>query len=369
MKERKSLIKTLIFIIFVFVLLIGGAIIYNKFFFSKTYVETEELMRDAAISYLKANKNKLPKVINNSTTVKSDTLIKQGYMKDLSKYLKDGKSCSGEVIVTNINGNYRYAPYLDCGKNYETLSFMEYINKNVKVVKNEEGLNQVNDTLVYKGDNVDNYIKLGGKMYRIVKFVDGKAVIIYTDVAIKTLWDDRYNIITEKNTGINDYEVSRIKAYLDSLYEKTGEDRLLGSRSRLLMVSHDLSIGKRSITDNDKSGKLENALKLSNQYIGLLPVSDYLNASLDENCTGLLEDNASKSCSNYNYLNRYKYNWWTVTANSKNTFRAFVVNKDEDMVISTNANSYAHVRPVFHISSDAIYVSGKGTKKNPFVIK
>lgn len=369
MKEKKSLIGMFIFIICVFVILIGGALIYNKFFFSKTYTETEELMREAAISYFKANNSKLPKVINNSTTIKVDTLVKQGYIKDLGKYLKGAKSCSGEVIVTNINGDYRYAPYLDCGKKYQTISFIDYIKDNVKIVVNDNGLNNLNDTLVYRGDNVDNYLKIGGKIYRIVKFVDGKAVIILTDNSTETIWDNRYNVITSSNTGINDYEVSRIKDYLNALYEETGENRLLGKRSRMLVVSHNLPIGKRCNADNDKSGKLENAQVLENQYIGLLTVSDYLNASLDENCTGVLEDNASKPCSNYNYLNRYKYNWWTVTANSKNTFRAYVVNKDEDIVKSTNASDKAYVRPVLYISSDAIYVSGNGTKDKPFVIK
>ena len=46
-------------------------------------------------------------------------------------------------------------------------------------------------------------------------------------------------------------------------------------------------------------GSIEKSSLLEKQYIGLLPLYDYINASIDTNCNSAL----TESCTNYNYLN------------------------------------------------------------------
>lgn len=361
--EKKHLIMAGIFIISIIIILFGGALIYNKIFYKKSYSEVETIMLNAAQEHFKKYKEKLPKNINDTITLTDDTLVKSGEMNSIDSYLKDkNNNCSGEVKVTNINGDYRYTVMLDCGKAHQTKKFMNYINENVNIVTSGNGLYELNNELVYRGDNVDNYIKLNNQTYRIVKFKDGHPFIIHTDKSTSTEWDNRYNIEKDDTSGINNYEISRIRTYLNDLYESNAADALLSETTRLLVTQYDLPIGKRNDNDTDKTGKLENAKVLTGQYIGLLPIYDFLNASLDENCTTTI----SKSCSNYNYLSKYKNTWWTITANSENTYKSYRIN---DIAGTTNTSNNAYIRPVFYLVDDAIYVSGDGSSTNPFIIK
>ena len=290
-------------------------------------------------------------------------LVKAEDMNSIASYLKDeNTSCEGEVTVTNINGNYRYTSILDCGENsYQTKKLLDYINDYVTPVTSGNGLYELNNELVYRGDDVDNYIKLGDITYRIVKYTDGKPVIIYTGKEYSSVWDDRYNIEREDTSGINDYKVSRIKEYLNNLYDGS---TFLSKENKLLVTQHDLAIGKRSNADNDKTGSLEKSEIIEGEYVGLLPLNDYLNASLDANCT----QTDSRSCFNYNYLSKYKYNWWTMTANSKSTYKTYRINGSGSAnATMTNGNGY--VRPVLYLASDTIYVLGNGSKNNPFIVR
>ena len=364
--ETKNLIIVGIFVVSIIIILFGGALIYNKFFYKKSYNEVEEIMVDAALEYLEKYEKKLPQNVNDAITLKEDTLVSSGLINSIDSYVKskDGNTCTGEVKVTKIGEDkYRYIAFIDCGENiYQTKSFNDYVNENVEIVSNGDGLYSLNNELVYRGDQVNNYIKLGGKIYRIVKIQDGTTVVIFTDKSTSTNWDDRYNIEKDDFAGINNYETSRIRTYLNNLYKSTGEDAFLSNSVKLLVTQYDLPIGKRSNSDTDKTGSLEKAMVLTEQYIGLLPISDFLNASLDVNCTTTV----SKSCFNYNYLSKYKYAWWTSTANSKNTYKVYRI----DGVASTvNASGNAYVRPVLHLAKDIVYVSGDGSYNKPFIVK
>lgn len=358
----KKLFIIAVSFVLIIILILVGALLYNKMLYSKTHSEVEVIMENAAERYFDRYEEKLPKEINNQTTVSAKTLVKTGLMKDLEDYLKDS-SCTGEVTATKIDDkNYRYSTILDCGEDYKTITLNEYINENVEITTTGEGLYELNNELVYRGEIVNNYLKLNGNIYRIVKFVDGHPVVILTEITENTSWDTQYNVTTGANTGINDYNTSSIKNYLNNMYKGNDEGSLLSEKTRLLVTSYNVSIGKRCNDDTNKTGELENAMTFNDQYIGLLPLNDYLNASLDTNCT----NSNSPSCANQNYLSKYKYPWWTATANSKNTFKAYLVDKT---ATSTEVHEKGYVRPVLHLVSDAIYVSGDGTKENPFKIK
>lgn len=363
MKDKKSLIIMGIIIISLIIILFGGALIYNKFFFMKSYNEVESIMKDATVKYFEKYEEKLPSNINDSITVSVDTLVKNNMMDTIVSYTKDNSvTCDGEVRVTNINGDYRYATTLDCGDTYTTQTLTDYIDENVSIVTSGNGLYNMDGVLVYRGDSIDNYLKLNGKVYRIVKFFNGHPVIILTDNSESVQWDNRYNINNDSDSGINDYDKSRIKEYLNKVYKSNTEGSLLNNETRMLVTSYDLPIGRRKNADTDKTGVLENAKVLTNQYIGLLTVSDFLNASLDDNCNSTI----AESCKNYNYLNKFKYTWWTVTANSTNTYKVYTIDKTASTALPS---SQAYIRPVFQLAKDAIYVSGDGSKNNPFIVK
>ena len=370
---KKAIIILVMFIILVIVILFGGAFVYNKFFYKKTYNEVETIMLDAGKSYYSDHSDRLPKELNGKISISASALAKADKMKTISEYLKDDDiKCSGHVDVTNLGSNYRYVSKLDCGDNYKTKTFLDYLNKNNSVVTDGDGLYNLNDTFVFRGDNVNNYVRFYTqkddykKKYRIVKFTGDYIELIYTENIDTTAWDDRYNIEKDNTVGINDYNVSSIKKYLQDLYDgKT----IFNSYAKNLIIPHSISLGKRDDNDTDKSGSLENATILENQYIGLLPLSDFLNASLDKNCTSSI----SASCQNYNYLSKFVRTWWTATASKKNSYQVYKISGKNygygGYSSLSTANSKALPRFVVYVSRDAMFVSGDGTKKNPYIIK
>ena len=144
----KKLLHIGIFLISIIIIILGGALIYNKFFFKKNYTEVEKVMLEAAKEYYTKHEEKLPQNIGETVSVTIDTLIKNKHMETIKKYTKSNVTCDGEVIVTNINKDYRYTPVLDCGKKYQTQTFTDYINKNVdnlsKVVDTDKMKNSCN---------------------------------------------------------------------------------------------------------------------------------------------------------------------------------------------------------------------------------
>ncbi len=360
--EKKKLYLAGGFLLAIVIILFGGAFLYNRFFYKKSYSEIEDIMVSASQNYLKKNKDRLPKQYNEVLTLTESDLTSASEMKTIAEYLKnDSIACTGNVNVTNINGEYRYIPELDCGEKYKTLKFIDYIKKTVKIVENGNGLYQLNDELVYRGDNVKNYVKFSGKTYRIVKFSDDSPVIIYTEKTDNAVWDDRYNIDKNSNLGINDYSVSRIKDVVDKIYKN---EKIISKDQKLMVIAHNLNVGKRSENDTDKTGGLEKSAIIENQFIGLLPLSDYLNASLDQNCV----KSTSPSCMNYNYLSKFRYSWWTMTATNTNSFQVYKVGATKNAELSSAVGS-GYLRHVLYLTKDALYVSGTGTSSDPYILK
>ena len=98
--------------------------------------------------------------------------------------------------------------------------------------------------------------------------------------------------------------------------------------------------------------------------IGLLTVSDYINASTDANCKSTL----SKSCQNYNYLKISNDIWWLATADSANTSDVYYVT-DEGYILSSSASISLTIRPTIMLNNNVMIKGGKGTNSNPFVLK
>ncbi len=357
---KKAIIIAISFFILIIIIIFGGAFLYNKFFYKRSYTEIEDIMLNAAKSHMKQHKDDLPKELNQSVTLSVDDLVREEEMQDISEYTKDKSlQCVGNIIVTLMNQNYRYTPILDCDNKYTTVKFIDYIKEKAPIVENGNGLYNLNEELVYRGDNVNNYIKLSGKMYRIVKFSSDEAVIIYTDKSDAVVWDNRYNIEKNGAYGINDYSVSKVRDYLNKVYSNS---TFFDDDAKMLVVPYSLNIGKRSIKDTDKSGQIEKGAVMENQFIGLLPIYDFMNASLDVNCTTAV----SPSCVNYNFLSKFQAEWWSVTGSKLNTYNVYRISGNGSTVF---ANGLGVARYVLHLAKDAIYVSGDGTSDNPYIVK
>ena len=225
----------------------------------------------------------------------------------------------------------------------------------------------MNGEKVYRGDDVNNYVQLDNALFRIVKVTsDNKILLILdeTDSSISTYYDNRYNTDRGFNSGFNDYKISRMYEYLDNLYNNRLDVQLLSNNDKEKLTPFNLCIGKRTSSDTTNNNSIECSEVLENQMIGLLTVSDYLNASLDVNCRKTID----RSCQNYNYLKLSSTDWWLVTGNSLNSYEAYYV-RSGGYLDESNASSYKKVRPTIMLDNNVMIKSGNGSSSNPFILK
>lgn len=339
-----------------------------------TYEGIENKMISASKSYFSKHKSKLPQENNEEVEISASILAEEGYMKNITKYQKSKSvTCTGKVNVIKSGDYYYYSPYLNCGDKYTTAYFSDKLLDNV--VNDGDGLylseqyydGNVEKAYIYKGEYVKNYIAFGNnkELWRIVKINPDRTIMIIqaepnNKVYSKVTWDNRYNIDIGSNVGINNFEESRIRRRLLSYYNN--EDYFNDDLKEKL-VSKKVCIGGRHIKDSKNDGSIE-CKKMSDTevFFSLLPAYDFLNASLDKNCK-LIED---KSCSNYNYLNRYGESFWLLTTNSANNYRGYLAySYIRRETLSTNA----YPRAVAYLNQDVIYSSGIGSYSDPFIIK
>lgn len=334
-----------IFVILIIFLIVKGGRL--------TYSQIENKMISAAKQYYSDNEDKLPQANNGTVTISSDKLVEDKYMKSLDKLVKNKNDvCSGQVSVTKNDDNYYYSATLSCGDNYSTKKLKNVIVENA--VTSGNGIYQVGENYIFKGDNVNNYVSFADKVWRILRInSDGSIRMIDTTRRDSVSWDDRYNSEKEYNIGINDYNVSRIKDTLNDIYNE------FSNSDKTYILKQNLCIGKRSEEETNNDGSVECSSVAENQNIGLIQVNEFALASLSDKCN----NPTSPECSNYNYLTDID-SMWTLNADSTNSYKVF---KISGTAFTTNAINYAQPKVVIHINSQVNYVSGDGTEENPYV--
>ena len=360
--KKKLIIIGGAFIGFIVLIIVILLIVHAMSSKTLSYKQIENKLYDGSKKYYEKNKDLLPQVDGGESSVDDITLSAGEYMKPLSELVsdKEGVSCTGKVLVNYTNGKYRYVPLLDCGEAYKTETLVSHITSTEKKVYEGQGLYELNGELVYRGENPNNFIKFSGKMYRIVKIVDDQAVLILNDRFIRDVWDDRYNVDRDSSEGISDYSVSRIKTTLKQVLD---ENSLLSKDERTMLAQHDLYIGNRAESDNYNDGSIEKSSIDKGQYIGLLPLYDYINASIDRLC----QSAETKNCANYNYLATFDHDWWLATGNSAYSYKIYRITSGE--VTSTRASSNYYIRPVIVLVNSTLYSSGTGTEEDPYLVK
>lgn len=331
------------------------------------YEELESIMEKAAISYFKTYPDSLPQNEKQTAQITAATLTAAGKMKDLSEYTKKGINCDGKVEVAKRGNEYIYTPYLTCGEDYKTQKLSSLILSS-EVVKEGYGLYKVNDSYVYRGELVDNYVELNGYAWRIVKLDNNENIVLVLEdtFSYNVPWDNRYNNEQKYNSGNNAFTTSRIKETLSSIYNGDildSKNELLDNKIKAKMIEFNLCTGKRDINDVTKNNSTECNTMEKNTKIGLLTVADYLAASIDSNCTAT----TAKACQNYNYLNN-KTKFWLATPKSNTTHQVYSVSTN-GVIKEESASSFANARAVIHLNSNTLVKGGTGTEKDPYIIK
>lgn len=330
----------------------------------KTYStsEIEEELKRAAISYYDENKASLPQNEGETVVVDDVTLSEAGKMKKLSKMTKKGTECTGIVTVQKSGSYYLYTPNLDCGESYKTTGLTAKIKENNPVTTKGDGLYQIGDSLVFRGEKVNNFVSFSGKVWRIIRINDDNSLrLVQNDIVYTGLWDDRYNINREETSGINDFEISRIKDGLDKIYYELD---MFNDSAKEKMVFKYLCIGKRNEEATDNSGNIEcSTLTSEAKPIGLLQTNEFMLASLDPNCVHTYDE----QCANYNYMSTLQKTTWTLNADSSNTYKAYKFYGNS--YSPSTCSSETGLRLVINLSSNLSYLGGNGSEEDPYIVK
>ena len=340
-------------IVIILIIVILAAVIGSG---SKTL--TENSLISAAQRYYKDNPSALPKEVYDSRRVNVSTLVLNGYIS--SKV--NGVECPSYATVTNMNGVYQYSATLLCNggtNSYTTLLSKMLSNR----VTSGAGLYDVNGKYAYRGENPNNYVQFANSLWRILGVDENNNIkIVYYDIYTQyQAWDDRYNKDIDDWRGINDYvgnEKSRIKEYLDGIFNDEIFKEGLTFDQIALMAKHNVCIGK--LNSSSKVSSICNKT-LDNQLVTTITVSDYINASLDKSCS--LSN--SINCQNYNFLSN---NTWTINASSDNSYDVYYIDAEEGLKPAYASFGNA-IRPVVALKNSTIYVAGTGTHDDPYLIK
>lgn len=344
------------------------------------YGELETKLQNAAIKYMNSHKKKLPKSTEETTTINLKTLQADNYIGNIVAVDNRNTKCTGVVEIDRITEDeeieYRYTPYITCGKYYTTKNIGNYIidleTKDGEFERTTDaGLYKIGDSYVFRGENVNNYIQLGSRLYRIIKIDANKQLqLISTEGTEEAYtWDDRYNVSKDSDVGINDFLKSRLYDTLQNLYDSSQVqkfEKFFSDEEKDYIIPHDFCIGKRSSTDENINSGAECSETIG-LNVGLIAIDEYMRASIDPNCTSI----SDKSCMNYNYFTklgkRSTYSYVTLTAVADNTYEYYRVNYDE-LLLTKTVNAYS-LYPVIYINAKTIYSYGTGTILDPYIVR
>ena len=198
------------------------------------------------------------------------------------------------------------------------------ITSSSSVATEGSGLYKDSVHYVFKGSEVDNYVKYKNQLWRIIK--------IYQDGSIELVLDNAHNILMF-NSEFSTYKDSDIRQYLNNEYVKS------------LDLSNLANVSFCEDTIDDIT-KITCEKSYDEDYVRLLGINDFINSKVDNNTFINIEENV----------------WLYNTSADK------VWNTNGANISNGEANSNFYVKPVIRLKNSTPLLSGKGTKENPYVV-
>lgn len=236
------------------------------------------------------------------------------------------------------------------------------------IATEDEGLIKSYDdygiTYYFRGDINNNYIKIQGKMFRIIRINgDGTIRAILDDYAdgefaFNTNTDEnKSNLIKlEKSTVINNLN-SWLKENL-SEYEDLLVASSFCSDTELDTIKDNIKYSKthERLENNDTTFKCFGTSYLSK--IGLISPDEVLFAG------GSIKNDNNKY---YLHNRNLNYDSWTIGSFKEDTNIEMYMLTSNGALVNNTITNPLHLRPVINISSSAV-AKGEGTEENPYII-
>lgn len=218
----------------------------------------------------------------------------------------------------------KYNPKTETGERVALLSTS--IAQDTPIVSEGEGLYRENGLYVFKGSEVNNYVRYSNMLWRIVR-TNG-------DGSLEIILDDYINILAWDFKG-KDYINSDIHKYLNEVFVKQINTELL--------VKTNICTDKMPSLDKYSCNSID-----SNYYVKLLAANEFLNTVVDgKTFVAGSEDLV----------------WLGTTANEEKAWHT----NGSSISTSEDNNTY-FIKPVVTLANATALMGGTGTKEDPFVV-
>ena len=358
---KKGVIGLVIFLIVILLIFVVNLVVGSKV----SNEQLENIMTRAAKNYVTNNKSEFEKEIFGESTIKVSKLVDSGYMKSIKKYKGKDTNCTGSVTVFNNNGNFSYSPKLVCGSTYKSENLTSVITGKEKITTKGNGLyyDEITNNYIYRGEYVNNFLTFAGQTWRILRIDnDGNIRLLQVEGTKYITWDNRYNNIYKKNSGINYFEGTENSRVKDSILDYYNDETNFSSVSKSVIVPKEYCVGSRDESSTDKTGSSECLTKSELMGAGLPYVSELLLISLDVNCVST----SSVACSNYNYLTQINSQFWTATPSAADSYQVFYSGGGN--IFPTPARQTKTMNIVITINGNVNYSKGNGTLEDPYIV-
>ena len=245
-----------------------------------------------------------------------------------------------------------------------------------------------NGRYVYKGTNPNNYIKLGGEMWRIVAIEsDGTIKLVKDSFIGKRTFDqagarntgycalgnastEGCNAWFQTNNFVNgnyNGEVSanaQLNTYLNGEYYNS-----LNSTVKNYIVAYDWGVGSVTSNNTNLSDEITSENSVTwNGNVALISHSDYMRANSNISSCGNDKDNYDnyQTCRTTNWLYVSSSYYWTLTPYGNSSHYLWVI-CGAGTLSSYSAGSSYDVRPSIHITPE-IDLTGSGTEDDPYTV-
>ena len=433
MKKGFTLIELLgvIVILGVLVLILFPNIL-NQVKKSKKVINSslESIMIEASKDYYEDNIKDYKQIEGIAYCIDLSDLVEKNY---LSEKLKDADlnniDTTKSVKIKYTNNKYQYEVIDNCTK---TISRNEI---EVPIVTENAGLYESKTEggrLIYRGEEPNNYIELNegtaqspsNILYRIVSFeTDGTIKVVrnekitgsrawdtantrYSDGTNNTyctstygcnVWGNQSNTLSNGESLGDNFHISYYTDTTTTTLTSGGEGKVTdnsslniylngGSWSPLAQLdsyitNHAFNVGGMYYSnaalnlpnsDNDiiREKEQESLLKWTGK-VGLLNITEYVEASLNPSCTSVKTNTGASSTGSCNTSNwSYKeYTQWSITPNPSGRYTVWSMAATGTFSNGTGVTSSTYgIRPAFYLKS-SIVLTGEGTSTNPYKIQ
>ena len=417
MKNKKgfTLVEMLAVVaILIIVIAIITPKIFTQFKHAEKVTDQEQIntLIETARIYMNQNTNLLPG--ENKTYAISLNELKESGLIQAKKILKPStkQELTGCVLVQYENNKYKYTYN-------ENKLICQLINQ---LVTSGDGLYKSETEpgrLIYRGTDPDNRIFLkedgtNDTLYRIVSYEkDGTIKVVRDEKLFNKEWDEggvrktegTNNTYCTSSNGCNVWGSGANTLYNGSslgdnfhyvyypsptdIYLSNGASGKVETESTLnkylndgswtglsnlesYIDTHSWNVGGVYYTSGDKGIIKEKEEERQLNWlgkVGLLNITEYLEASLNPTCTSVRSNYSSGSNStcketNWTYKN---YHQWSLSPNSNSRQSVWCIYSSGSFADNSARDDSIGVRPAFYLKSSVV-LTGEGTEANPYTI-